>query len=93
MTPKFQAIIEQATENFKQLSIENADKIEDGISKSVEQNQLQETPATFTLNFTLKIKLDENAMEHALSWSNKTRLTIESSIPDPDQLKLDGIEE
>lgn len=93
MTPKLEAIIEEAVEHFRNLARDNADKIEEGMQKTVEQSQLQETPATFTLNFGLKVKLDENAMEHALSFSNKTRFSVETEIPDPDQMKLKGMEE
>lgn len=88
MTPKFQAIAEEAADNLKRLMIEINEKIEEAISKAVEEAQLQEAPAKFALGFKVTLSLDENKITHALSWSNKTTLTVETEIPDPEQGKL-----
>ena len=85
---KIEAIAEQSAHNMQRLIVEAADEINEAISKSVEEAQLQDKEASFKLTFGITLKWDSNKMENDLSWSVKRKLSVDDDIPNPDQLKL-----
>lgn len=91
MSPKIQAIIEQAPEHLTKLLTEAADQIEEALVAAAAEAQAQEAEAKLALGFKITLNLDRNAVQYGLGWSVKHTLTSEATLPDPSQPELPGV--
>ncbi len=91
MSPKIQAIIEQAPEHLTKLLTEAADQIEEALVAAAAEAQAQEAEAKLSLGFKITMNLDRNAVQYGLGWSVKHTLTSEATLPDPNQPSLPGV--
>lgn len=89
MSPKIQAIIDQAPEKLRALLTEAADQLEEAIVAAAAEAQAQEAEAKLNVSFAIKMNLDRNAVEYAVSWSVRHTLSHSCPLPDPNQLTFE----
>lgn len=88
MSPKIQAIIDQAPEKLRALLTEGASDIEEAMIAAAKEAQAQETEAKLTIGCAIKVNLDKNAVEYAVSWSVRHTLSTSNTLPDPNQMEF-----
>lgn len=92
MSPKLQAIADQAAKNLLALVQEGEKDILKAWAACVEEAQVQEQKPKLRLTFTITLDLDKDQAEHDLTFGIRHRLSAVASIPDPNQplLPLDA---
>jgi len=91
MNSKLQAIGSVAAEDLRAFIKESEDKIMEAWNACVDEAQTQETKPKLNLGFSIKLDLDEDKMETALTFGVKYKVSKDANIPDPDQLKMEGV--
>lgn len=90
MNPKLKAIAEKAAADLLALIKDGEDKILEAWNQCEEEAQANETKPKFKLGLSITLDLDKDAMETALSFGIKHKLTMDCTIPDPSQPDLIG---
>lgn len=92
MSPKLQAIADQAAQNLKALVTEGEKDILKAWAACLEEAQVQEQKPKLRLAFTITLDLEKDQAEHDLTFGIRHRLSAVASIPDPNQtlLPLEG---
>lgn len=85
---KLQAISAKAAEDLQDLISNAEEKIFDAMNAAVEEAQDAGEAAKFRIGFTIKLDLDKNAMQCALTFKTSRKYTSECAIPDPNQIPL-----
>lgn len=84
---KLKAIAERAASDLAGLLNDGEDKILEAWREAEEQAGDDEHPK-LKLGYTVTLDLDKNHMESVLSFGIKYKLSCDSEIPDPNQVKL-----
>lgn len=92
MSEKTKEIFKRALADLEGLLNENEEQIEASIAKGAEESQLHEKGLVFKIACGISLDFEKDKLTAEISWSDKHRRTAETSIPDPDQLKLGGVE-
>ena len=93
MNPKIEAIINQAPDKIRALLTEGAADIEQAMISAAREAQLQEGEAKLNIGCAIKVNLDKNAVEYAVSWSVRHTLSESVTLPDPKQTEMEGLHE
>ncbi len=91
MNQKLNAIAVVAAADLQAFVKEAEDKITEAWNACVEEAQGQETKPKLKLSFGITLDLDADKMETALTFGVKYKLSADKQIPDPDQMKLEGV--
>lgn len=86
-------IATKASKDLFDLIAEGNDDILAAIHKSLAEALLQETKQKFNLGFKIVVDLEKSTFDCDLGWNLKQSLSVSHSIDDPNQGKLDGIDE
>lgn len=78
-----EAIAQQASETLVKLITEAESEIESSIDAVKEEAALSESPARFNIGFAIRLNLDKQTMETALSFGVRRKLSVSQPIPDP----------
>jgi hypothetical protein len=85
---KLEAIANKAADDLKALIKESEDKIIEAWDAVTDDAQENETAPKFKLGLAITLDLDADKMESALTFSIRRKLTVECTIPDPNQPPL-----
>lgn len=85
MNPKLKAIADKAATDLIALVKDGEDKILEAWSQAEEEAQVNESKPKFKMGLSITLDLDKDAMETALTFGIKHKLTVNSTIPDPNQ--------
>ena len=85
---KLNAIAAKAADDLLDLVAESETKILEAWDAATDDAQENETSPKFKLGLCITLDLDADKMETALTFSIRRKLTVECSIPDPNQTKL-----
>jgi len=85
---KLNAIAAKAADDLLDLVAESETKILEAWDAATDDAQENETAPKFKLGLCITLDLDADKMETALTFSIRRKLTVECSIPDPNQTKL-----
>ena len=85
---KLNAIAEKASDDMLGLIAESEAKILEAWDAATDDAQENETAPKFKFGLCITLDLDADKMETALTFSIRRKLTVECSIPDPNQAKL-----
>jgi hypothetical protein len=88
MNVKLQAISAKAAEDLQDLIQASESKILEAWDAATSEAQDNETAPKFKLGFAITLSLDDDKMETALTYGIKHKMTVESTIPDPNQMPL-----
>jgi hypothetical protein len=88
MNSKLNAIAAKAASDLQSLIKESEEKIMEAWNACADEAQENDTTPKFKLGLSITLDLDADKMESALSFSIRRKLTVESSIPDPNQPEL-----
>jgi len=89
MNPKLRAITERAQSDLAAFILEAEEKLLEAWNKAEEEAQDNETKPVFRMTFGIKLDLDADNMETALSFGVRHKLSKDGQIPDPAQQKLE----
>lgn len=81
-------IAENASADLVALILEGNDDILAAIHKSQAEAQLQETKPKFNLGFKIVVDLEKSTFDCDLGWNLKQSLSVNHTIDDPNQEKL-----
>ena len=85
MSPKLQAIADQAAKTLVALVQDGEKDILKAWTACLEEAQVQEQAPKLRLSFTITLDLDKDQAEHDLSFGIRHRLSAVATIPDPSQ--------
>lgn len=88
MNEKLEAIATKASADLAVLIKEGEEKILEAWDAAVAEAQDNETKPKFKLAFAIDLDLDADVMSTKLSWGIKHTLTVNATIPDPNQTSL-----
>lgn len=91
MNQKLEAIANKASTDLIALVKDGEEKILEAWNAAEEEGQLNECPPKLKLSLAITLDLEKDAMETALSFGIKHKLSVSCSIPDPNQPELDGV--
>ena len=85
---KLESIVAKAAEDLRQLVAEGEDKLLEAWNAAEQEAQENDTKPVFRIGFTIALDLDKDGMESALTFGVRHKLTINSGIPDPNQMEF-----
>lgn len=88
MNPKLKAIAEKASVDLLALIKEGEEKILEAWNACEEEAQDNETKPKFKLSLGITLDLEADSMETALTFGIKHKLSVNTVIPDPNQIPL-----
>lgn len=88
---KINFIARQAADVLQTKITDSSAKLLAAIAEHEEANQERETPAPFSLGFTIKIDWAGNKAVYALGFSTKYKDESSEELPNPDQPDLPGM--
>lgn len=88
MNPKLQAISDRAQSDLAAFIAEAEDKLLEAWNAAEIEAQDNETKPVFRIAFSVKLDIDSDNMETALSFGVRHKLSKDGAIPHPTQTKL-----
>ena len=88
MNPKLTAIAAQAADKLKELIAESESDILTAWDDCVSEAQSTEAKPRLRLGYSITLRIDEDRVDHKLSYGVRRTLESSSPIPDPDQIAL-----
>lgn len=89
MNSKLAAITDKAVDDFRALIKENEKLLLEAWSSAEQEATDNEAKPKFKFGFGVTLDLEKDAMASELTFGVRYKRTVESAIPDPDQINFD----